>query len=97
MEVRTNFQMELKPQVKFLSREDLGAFYLGPCSNLKAREHINIAEWKAAKFVIMTFTKMFPDVKAVDLQMENMVALSYIKKIPTTRLFQDQLRKFGIT
>ena len=90
--------MELKPQVKFLSREDLGASYLGPCSNLKAREHINIAEWKAAKFAIMTFTKMFPDVKAVvDLQMENMVALSYIKKIPTTRLFQDQLRKFGIT
>lgn len=97
MEVRTNFQLELKPQVKLLSRENLGAFYIGPCSNLETREHINVLEWKAAKFAIITFTKMFPDVKVVDLQMENMVALSYIKKIPITRFFQDRLRKFGIT
>lgn len=90
MEVRTNFQLELKPQVKLLSRENLGAFYLGPCSNLETRVHINVLEWKAAKFAIITFTKMFPDVKVVDLQMENMVVLSYIKKIPT-------IRKFGIT
>ena len=31
---------------------------------------------KGLQFVIMTFTKIFPDVKVVHLQMDNMVVLS---------------------
>ena len=52
----------------------------GPPSNLEAREYINVLKLKAAKFDIITFTKIFPHIKVVHLQMDNMVALSYIKK-----------------
>lgn len=44
-------------------------------------EHINVLELKAGKFAIMAFTKMFPEVKVAYLQMDNVVALSYIKKM----------------
>ena len=58
-----------------------GTLNEGPWSNLVTREHINVLELKAAKLAIMTFTKMLPDVKVVHLRMNNMVALSYIKKM----------------
>ena len=65
--------------------ENLGGFCWGHKtgdlrSNLELRKHINVPKLKVAKFAIMTFTKMFPDVKVVHLKMDNMVALSYIKK-----------------
>lgn len=54
-------------------------------SNLEAREqHINVLELKAATFVIMSFSKMFPNVKVVHLQMDCMVALSFIKRMGDT-------------
>ena len=48
------------------------AFCGVPWSDLEAREHINVLELKAAKFAIMTFTKMLPDAKVVHLQMNKM-------------------------
>ena len=62
-----------------------------PWPNLEARKRINALQLKAGKFAILTFRKMFPDEKVFHLQMDNMVALSYIKKmgVNTTRFFQD--------
>ena len=67
-------------------KEGLGAFYQGyktekPWSKLEAKNHINVPELKAAKFDIMTFTKMFPTAKVVYLQIDNIVAHSYLTKM----------------
>ena len=40
---------------------------------------INVLKLKSAKFGIMTFTKMFPPAKVVQLQIDNAVAFSYLK------------------
>ena len=52
----------------------------GPTSNLEVGEYINVRKLKAANFDIITFTKTFPHITVVHVQMDNMVALSYIKK-----------------
>ena len=62
--------------------EKLGG--LSSCSYLDTREYIIVLELKEAMFATMTFTKMFPVVKVVHLQMGNMVAFSYIKKMEGT-------------
>ena len=67
-------------------KEGLGAFCQGcktekPWSKLEAKNHINVPELKTAKFDIMTFTKMFPTAKVVYLQIDNIVAHSYLKKM----------------
>lgn len=53
----------------------------GPWTAQEKKLHINVLELKAAKLAILTFTKLFPKVKAIHLQMDNMAALSYIAKM----------------
>jgi len=57
----------------------------GPWSMIEKKDHINILEMKAAKFALMTFVLRFPRVKAVHLQMDNMVALAYLSKMGGTK------------
>ena len=61
-----------------------------PWSNLEARKRINVLQLKAGNFAILTFRKIFPDVKVFHLQMDNMMALSYVKKmgVNTTSSFR---------
>lgn len=71
-----------------------------PRSKLQTKEHINILELKAAKFFILTFTKIFSQAKITHLRMDNIAALSYIAKMgaaPTTKFCQIQPKKFEIT
>ena len=42
-------------------------------------------ELKAAKFAILTFTQMYPSVQSIHLQMDHIVALSYLVKIGVTQ------------
>ena len=88
--------LTLKPQMLIASDASMKSWGVFCWENetgtmAKLRKRINVHELKAAKFAILTFTKMYPDVKVVHLQMDNMVGLSYIKKmgLNTTRFFQD--------
>ena len=68
---------------------------MGAWSKLETKEHINGLELKAANFAILTFTKIFPQTKIIDLQMDNIAALSYIAKMEGThnRVFSDQAKE----
>ena len=46
--------------------------------------HINILELLAVKLAIQTFTK-YRDIKAIHLQVDNIVALTYLTKIRATK------------
>ena len=54
-------------------------------SKLKTQNPIIVLELKAAKFTIMTFSKVFNNEKIVHLQMDNVVVLSYLEKIGGTQ------------
>ena len=61
--------------------------------------HINILELLAVKLAIQTFTK-YRDVKAIHLQVDNIVALTYLTKMGGTQnLKMVELAKeiWGIT
>ena len=53
----------------------------GPMVKPGGKKLINVLDLKAAQFAIMTFTKMFLDVKVIRLEMGNMVAFSFVKQI----------------
>ena len=66
------------------------AFYQGHRTRgswtlLESKYHINVLELKAAKFEILTFTGMHPSVQSIHLQMDHIVALSYLVKIGVTQ------------
>ena len=72
------------------SLEGWGAYCLshktgGPWTFLEKKDHINVLELKAAKYAILTFTRMFPSAKSVHIRMDNMVALSYLVKMGGTQ------------
>ena len=48
-------------------------------SKLETRDHINVLELTAAKFGIITLTKMFPTVKVVHLQIDNVDILKFFR------------------
>ena len=67
--------------------------------------HINILELLAVKLAIQTFTK-YRDVKAIHLQVDNIVALTYLMKMGGTQNLKmvelakeiwEYLLKWGIT
>ena len=67
-----------------------GAFYQGHRTRgswtlLESKYHINVLELKAAKFAILTFTRMYPSVQSIHLQMDHIVALSYLVKVGVTQ------------
>ena len=43
--------------------------------------HINALELKAAKFLILAFTQNMKHLNSIDIQMDNMVAVSCLVKI----------------
>jgi hypothetical protein len=51
----------------------------GPWDALERQNHIDFREQKAAQLVILTFVRVFPT--AIHVQMDNMTALSYLKKM----------------
>ena len=57
----------------------------GPWSDQEKQCHINLLELKAAKFAILTFVKLFPKSKSIHIQMDNIVALSYLVKMGGTQ------------
>ena len=67
--------------------------------------HINILELLAVKLAIQTFTK-YRDIKAIHLQVDNIVALTYLMKMGGTQTLKivelakeiwQYLLKWGIT
>ena len=74
-------------------------------STLEMIYHINILELLAVKLDMQTFTK-YRDVKAIQLQVDNIVALTYLMKIGGTQNLKmvelaieiwEYLLKWGIT
>ena len=74
-------------------------------STLEMIYHINILELLAVKLDMQTFTK-YRDVKAIHLQVDNIVALTYLMKIGGTQNLKmvelaieiwEYLLKWGIT
>ena len=49
------------------------------------KDHINILELKAAKYAILTFTRLYPTARTIHIKMDNIVALSYLVKMGGTR------------
>ena len=49
----------------------------GPWTLLEQKKHINILQLIAAKYAIPTFTRLNPLAKSINVQMDNVVALSY--------------------
>ena len=58
---------------------------------LESKCYINVLELKAAKFVILTFTWMHPSVQSIHLQMDNIVALSYLVNMKVTHKVTFQM------
>ena len=56
----------------------------GPWTAEEQKHQINILELKAAKLAILTFIRMHSEVKSIDLQMDNIMGLSYIVKMGVT-------------
>ena len=52
------------------------------------KDHIDILKLRAAKYAILSFTRLYPTAKAVSMKMDNVVALSYLMKMGGT---QNQL------
>ena len=53
----------------------------GPWAAVEKKEHTNIAELKAAKLTIRTFTGLYSEVKSIHIQMDNIIVFSYTVKI----------------
>ena len=77
----------------------------GMWSAQEMKYHINILELLAVKLAIQTFTK-YRDVKAIHLQVDNIVALTYLMKMGGTQNLKmvelakeiwEYLLKWGIT
>ena len=54
---------------------------MGDPGQLWKEIHINVLELEAAKYAILTFTRMYPMVKSIYIQMDNIVAISYLVKM----------------
>ena len=52
-----------------------------PWRALEKKDHIYVLELKAAKYAIFSFTCMYPKVKSIHIQIDNIVSLSYVIKI----------------
>jgi len=66
----------------------------GPWTFTEKKLHINALELKAIHIALMTFVRIFPEVKAVHIQTDNMTALSYLVKMGGTKsLVLTQLSK----
>ena len=54
---------------------------------------------KTAKFAALIYTRMHPSVQSINLQMNNVIALSYLVKmgVHTTKFSQMQAKRFGPT
>lgn len=57
----------------------------GQWSGQEKNHHINILELKAAKLAILSFHRMFPEALSIHVQMDNIVVLTYLKKMGGTR------------
>ena len=72
------------------SLEGWGAFCLGHKTGGQwtlsdKKDHINIVELRAAKYAILTFTRLYPTAKTIHIKIDNIVALSYLVKMGGTR------------
>ena len=66
---------------------------------LENKCHINVSELKAATFEILTFTRMHSSVKWIYLQLDYVVALSYLIKMAGTynKTLSEKGKRFGTT
>ena len=53
----------------------------GPWSDVERKDHINVLELKAAKLVILTLCHLLPKFQSTHLQMNNLIAFSYLLKM----------------
>ena len=72
------------------SLEGWGAFCQGhktggQCKLSEKKDHINILELRAAKFAILTFTRLYPTAKTIHIKMDKNVVFSYLVKLGGTR------------
>ena len=49
------------------------------------KDHINILGLRAAKYAILSFTRLYPTAKKINIKMHNIVALSYLVKMEGTQ------------
>ena len=52
---------------------------------LEKKDSIDVLEMTAAKYTMLSFTRLYPTAKTVQLKMSSTVALSYLVKIGGTR------------
>ena len=51
----------------------------------RKKNHINILQLRLAKYAILTFTRLYPTAKTIHIKMHNIVALSYLVNMGSTR------------
>ena len=82
-----------QPQITILtdaSLEGWGAYCQGqktgdPWTSQEKKDHINVLELRAVKYAILTFSRLHPKAQAIHIQMDSIVALSYLVKMGGTR------------
>ena len=52
---------------------------------IREKDHIDIFELRAAKYAILTFTRLYPTAKTIHIKMDNIVASSYLIKMGDSR------------
>ena len=57
----------------------------GPWTSQEKKDHINVLELRAVKYTILTFSRLHPKAQAIHIQMDSIVALSYLVKMGGTR------------
>ena len=57
----------------------------GPWTSQEKKDHINVLELRAVKYAILTFSRLHPKAQSIHIQMDSIVALSYLAKMGGTR------------
>ena len=57
----------------------------GPWTSQKKKDQINVSELRAVKYAILTFSPLHPKAQSIHIQMDSIVALSYLVKMGGTR------------
>ena len=52
----------------------------GPWTSQGKKDHIDVLELRAVSYAILTFSRLHPKAQSIHIQMESIVALSYLVK-----------------
>ena len=57
----------------------------GPWTSQENKDHVNVLELRAVKHAILTFSRLHPKAQSIHIQMDSIVALSYLAKMGGTQ------------